>query len=95
MAATPTTRTIARGKAAAFQITVGAVGGFTGKVKLSRTGVPLGATTNWTTKTVTPPRTVTLKVTTTTRTPRGTYTIVVTGGCGTTTHQVTLTLVVR
>lgn len=95
MAASPMTRTIARGKAAAFQITLGAVGGFTGKVKLSRSGIPLGATTNWTTKTVTPPRTVTLKVTTTTRTPRGTYTIVVTGGCGPTSHQVTLTLVVR
>jgi subtilisin family serine protease len=95
LAVTPTSRSILRGKAAAFVISVSSLGGFTGKVKLTRSGVPPAATTNWVTKTVLAPGSATLRVRTTTGTPRGTYLLVVTGGCGGISHQVSMTLVVR
>jgi subtilisin family serine protease len=92
---TPTSRTVVRGKAAAYVISVSAQGGFTGKVKLTRSGVPSSAITNWLTKTVLAPGSATLGVLTTARTPRGTYVLVVTGACGGISHQVSMTLVVR
>jgi hypothetical protein len=95
LAVTPTSRSILRGKTAAYVISVSALGGFTGKVKLTRSGVPYAATTNWVTKTVLAPGSATLRVRTTMYTPRGTYLLVVTGSCAGISHQVTMTLVVR
>jgi uncharacterized membrane protein len=95
LAVTPTSRTVLRGKTAAYLISVSALGGFTGQVKLTRGGLPLAATTNWVTKTVVAPGSATLQIRTTSRTPRGTYVVVVTGGCGGVNHQISMTLVVR
>jgi subtilisin family serine protease len=94
ISASPTTQTVVHGKTATFTISVSAIGGYTGKVKLSRTGVPPRTTTTWSSTTVLVPGSSTFKVKTAARTPAGTYLIVVTAKCGLLSHQVTLTLVV-
>jgi hypothetical protein len=94
LSASPTARTVARGGTAAYTLTVSPRGGLTGSVTLTRSSLPPGATSTWTTNPVALPGTTTLRIRTTSAVRRGTYHVVVTATAGTLTRQTTLTLVV-
>ncbi|WP_323095582.1 S8 family serine peptidase [Intrasporangium sp. YIM S08009] len=94
LSASPTSRTVKRGQTASYPLTIGASGGFTGKVTLSRSFLPAGATSSWTVNPVAAPGTSRLDIRPSSTTRRGTYTVTVTGTGGGATHSVTLTLVV-
>ncbi len=92
---TPGTVTVKRGRTARFPITVGSVGGLTGRVVLTSGPTPTGTTPKWTKRGVAIPRTVTWRLATSSHTPPGTYLIVMTGTKrNAPTHQLVLTLVV-
>ena len=95
LAAGPSPITVSRGQTASYTVSVAAVGGFTGTVSLSVTGLPTKATATFSANPVGVPATSVLRVRTTTLTPRGTYTIRITGSSGSLVHQVTVTLIVR
>lgn len=85
---------VARGGVVTFPISVAALGGFTGKVKLTRTGVPSKGSTSWTLNPVVVPGSSGLRVKTSTLTPRGNYTLVITGTSGYVSHQLFVVLTV-
>ena len=89
-----TSAKVARGGAVSYPIGVAAVGAFTGRVTLLRSGVPTRATANWSKNPVIVPGNSTLRVKTSTSTPRGTYTLVISGTSVSITHQVSVTLTV-
>ncbi|HEX7956139.1 MAG TPA: choice-of-anchor V domain-containing protein, partial [Pyrinomonadaceae bacterium] len=95
----PSARTVVRGSAAAYDVTVTPVGGFTGTVSLSVLGLPATATANFQPASLTldgsTPQTSTLNVSTPGTTPIGTSTLTVTatGGALTRTAQAALSVV--
>ncbi len=94
LSAAPATARVVRGRSATYTIDVASLGGFTGRVTLSRSGVPPRTSTVWSTRWVTKSGRVTMQLRTTSRTPRGTYTVTVTGVSGSITHRVPVKLVV-
>jgi hypothetical protein len=73
-----------------------ALNGFTGNVALTASGLPTGATANFTPNPVTGGSgNYTLSVGTSSTTPLGTYTITITGTSGSLTHSSTVTLIVN
>ena len=92
-AATPSA-TVAAGQKASYTVNVGALGGFTGSVSLSASGLPSGASASFTPATLTSSGSSALTLTTGTTTPVGSYTITVNGTSGALVHAVSLTLVV-
>jgi subtilisin family serine protease len=95
LSASPSSVTVSRGQTASYTVSVGSVGGFTGNVSLSVTGLPAGASATFSPNPVGPPGSSTLRVRTTSSTPRGTFTIRVTGTGGSLVHEVGVTLTVR
>jgi peptidoglycan/xylan/chitin deacetylase (PgdA/CDA1 family)/uncharacterized membrane protein len=91
LSATPSTQTVLPGNSTSYGITVNQLNGFSGQVTLSVSGLPTGATGNFTTNPAT--TTSTLSVTTASNTPAGTYTLTITGDSGNI-HTTTVTLVV-
>ena len=94
LSVSPVSASVARGGVASYQVRVAAVGRFTSKVTLSRSGVPWRATTLWSKNPVVVPGSSTLRVKTSTSTTRGTYTLVITGTSGAISHRVAVTLTV-
>jgi subtilisin family serine protease len=94
LSVTRASASVARGGAVSYPIGVAAVGRFTGRVTLARSGVPTRATTSWSKNPVIVPGSSTLRVKTSTSTPRGTYTLVITGTSVSITHRVSVTLTV-
>ncbi|GAA2159168.1 S8 family serine peptidase [Humibacillus xanthopallidus] len=94
LSASPTTRTVARGGTAAYTLTVSPRGGLTGSATFTRSSLPSGATSTWTTNPVALPGTTSLRIRTTSAVRKGTYRVVVTATSGTVSRQTTLTLVV-
>ena len=90
----PTTLTIARGSRASTTVTITALGGFTGTITLSISGVPSGTQTRFSTTTITNSGTSTLTVGPSSTAPTGTFTLTITGTSGTLVHSTTLTLVI-
>lgn len=91
----PDSQTVQAGSTTTFELTLTPLGGFTGNVNLSASGLPPGATGSWSPATVTGgsgPSTLT--VNTTTSTPLGTYSITLTGASSIITHSTQPTLVV-
>jgi hypothetical protein len=95
LSVSPTSITVSRGQTASYTVTVSAVGGFTGTVSLSATGLPARATATFSANPVGVPGTSVLRIRTTSLTARGTFTVQITGTSGSLLHQVTVTLTVR
>lgn len=96
LTATPASQTVTQGNSTTYTATVAAVGGFSGTVTFSASGLPAGATASFNPTSVTASGSSTLTVTTdATLTPPGTYTLTITGTSGSTVHTVTTTLVVN
>jgi subtilisin family serine protease len=95
LSASPSTVTVSRGQTASYTVSVGSVGGYTGSVSLSVTGLPAGASATFSTNPVGTPGSSTLRVRTTSSTPRAAFTISVIGTAGALVHQVPVTLTVR
>jgi subtilisin family serine protease len=95
LSASPSSITVTRGQTASYSVAVGSVGGFTGNVTLSVSGVPSGSIVSWSANPVAAPGSSTLRIRTTGSTLRGTFTVKVTGKSGTLVHQATVTLIVR
>ena len=92
LAVTPGTRSVRRGSAATYTVTITPHNGFTGSVSLSLTGQPSGATVTFSPNPTT--GTSTLTIGTRTTTSRGTYTLTVTGVGGGLSHSATTKLTV-
>jgi hypothetical protein len=92
LAASPTSQTVAPGQPTSYAVTVNPVGGFTGSVNLTVSGLPSGASGSFSPNPTT--STSTLSVTTATSTPAGSYVLTVTGTSGQLTHTTQVTLVV-
>jgi polygalacturonase len=95
ISATPSSQTVTQGNGTSYTTTVGAIGGFTGTVSLSVSGLPTGATGSFNPTSVATSGNSTLTVSTVSTTPAGTYTLTITGTSGSLTHSATVTLVVN
>jgi subtilisin family serine protease len=95
MTVKPSSVTVVRGKAAKYTITITALGGFTGSVKLAVSGLPAGATKTFVPNPVAGGAgTATLTIKTVATTPRGTFHPKITATSGTLSHSITVTLIV-
>lgn len=94
VSATPALRSIAAGSNATFAVTTTVSNGFNSAVNLSVTGLPSGATANFSPATVTGAGASTLTVTTSGNTPAGTYYLNVVGTSGSLVRTFPLTLAV-
>jgi subtilisin family serine protease len=95
LAISPTSADVRRGGSVAFTISVLSLGGFSGPVGLSVSGLPPRTTASLASSSVIAPGSTTLTVSTRKRTSRGTYTLTVTGSAGSLAHEIGATLVVR
>ncbi len=93
LSGSPASQTVLQGGSTSYGVTIATVGGFSGQVTLSVTGLPTGATGSFNTNPAT--TSSTLAVTTAATTPAGTYTLTITGVSGALTHTTTTTLVVN
>jgi serine protease AprX len=93
LSASPSTRPVTAGGSTSFSLAINPVGGFSGQVTLSVSGLPGGASGSFTPN----PAIVssTLPVTTSTSTPAGSYTLTITGSSGGLTHNTVANLRVR
>jgi hypothetical protein len=93
--ASPASQTVTAGAGTSYTATVAALGGFTGAVSFSVSGLPSGASASFNPTSVTGSGSSTLSVSTSTTTPAGTYTLTITGTSGTLSHSATVSLVVN
>jgi hypothetical protein len=93
LSASPSSLTVTQGNSGNSTITVNAVGGFTGSVTLSASGLPSGVTASFGTNPTTSTSVVTLSASSTATT--GTATVTITGTSGSLTHTTTITLTVN
>jgi N,N-dimethylformamidase beta subunit-like, C-terminal len=91
IAASPSSQTVTQGGSTSYAVAITPIGGFSGQVSLSVTGLPSGATGSF----IPNPASTssTLSVTTSTSTPTGLYTLTITGVSGALTHTTTVSLV--
>ena len=89
----PASRSVVRGRAAGYTMTVSPHNGFTGSVALTATGLPAGATASFSPNPATTSSTLTVQ--TTRSTPIGGYTLTITGTSGSLSHSSTAGLVVK
>jgi len=92
MNTTPSSISICQGSNAVYTVNTGSIGGFSNAINLSVSGVPAGATANFTPNPVTPGNSSTLTISNTAAVTPGSYTITVTGNSttGIKTNNVTL-----
>jgi subtilisin family serine protease len=95
LSVSPSSRTVKRGGSTTWTVGISALGGFTGVVKLSVSGLPSGATATLTPRCLAAPGTSRLAVKAGSRTVRGTFTLTVTGQSGSRVHRATTTLIVK
>lgn len=93
--ASPASQTVTQGGGTSYTATVTALGGFTGTVNFSVSGLPSGATGTFSPTSVTGSGSSTLSVSTSSTTPAGTYTLTITGTSGALVHSTTVKLVVN
>jgi len=95
LSASPSSRTVTQGASTSYGVTITRTGGFQGGVGLTVSGLPSGASGNFSPQTAYGSSS-TLTVTTGSGTPAGTYTLTVTGASsGTPSHTTPVTLVVN
>jgi subtilisin family serine protease len=95
LSVSPSSRTVWRGGSTSYTASVSPVGGFTGVVTLSVSGLPSGATASFAPSSVAVPGSSTLTVKVGSRTTRGTFTLTLRGQNGSTVHQAMATLIVK
>jgi uncharacterized membrane protein len=95
LAAATASQTVTVGGYAIYPLSVSISSGASAAVSLTASGLPTGVTAEFSPKSVTGSGTVNFAAITSRTTPLGTYTLTVTGTCGSHTHSVTLTLVVK
>jgi uncharacterized repeat protein (TIGR03803 family) len=94
VAVTPSSVTVDPGGDATYNLTIDSLGGFSGEVALSASGLPTGATVSFSAASVTAPGTASLTITTAATIAAGSYTLTITGTSGSLVEQATATLVV-
>jgi hypothetical protein len=95
LATTPSTYTVVQGGNAIYTSSVTAVGGFTGSVALSVTGLPTGTTATFNPASISSGGSSTLTITTSSTTPANvTSTLTITGTSGALSHSNTVTMTV-
>ncbi len=92
--AAPAARTVAQGGEVTYRVRVEAIAGFTGTVRLSRSGLPPDSTSSWTKRNVAAPGRSRLTVNTSRLTPQGTYPLTIKATSSGVTHRVTVNLAV-
>lgn len=95
IAASPASQTVTRGSSTTYNVTVGALNGFTGTVGLSVSGLPSRTTATFNPSSIAGSGSSTLTITTTNRTPAGTKTLTITGTSGSLSHSTQVALVVQ
>ena len=91
----PGSQTVTQGNNTTYATSINALNGFTNMVNLSVSGLPSGATANFSPTSVSGSGSSTLTVSTATTTPAGTYTLTITGTSGPLSNSITITLVVN
>jgi uncharacterized membrane protein len=94
LAASPASQSANQGTTATYTVTQTALGGYSGTVTLSVSGLPTGATATFTPASLTGSGTSSLAISTTASTPVGSYPLTITGTDGILTHTASITLVV-
>lgn len=92
--ATTTTQSVCAPANAVYTINVQSIGGYTGAVTMSATGVPVGGTASFSPNPVTPGNNTTMTISGTGAIAPGTYTITVSGNATSGIHSTTVTLTV-
>jgi hypothetical protein len=92
--ATPSSQTVSRGKSTSYTVNVTPSNGFSGNVSFSVSGLPSGATANFSPSSVSGSGSSTLTVNTSSSTPTGTYTLMVKATSGNLTHTTQVQLAV-
>jgi hypothetical protein len=95
LSVSPSSRTVFHGGSTTYTVTVSSLNGFAGSVNLSLTGLGSGTTATFAPSSVVAPGTSKLTVKAGGKAVRGTFTLTVTGQSGSTTHQASMTLIVR
>ncbi len=99
LSAAPASQTVTQGNSTSYTATVTSQNGFSSATTLSVSGLPSGATANFSPNPVTPPSgsiaTSQLTVSTGSATPTGTFTLSITGAGGGRTHGTTVQLVIQ
>lgn len=95
VSAAPASRTIPPGTTTTYAVTVGASGGFDGKVNLSVIGLPAGVTASFNPSSFTGPGTSTLTVVAGAGAPAGAYILTITGTCSSLIRTAPVSLVVN
>jgi subtilase family serine protease len=90
----PASRSVKRGSAASYTVTVTGTNGFAGVVSLSLSGAPSGTTVTFSPSSVTGSGTSTLTITTQTNTSRRTYNMTIQGTSGSLSHTAAVSLTV-
>ncbi|MBU6408950.1 MAG: hypothetical protein KGR98_01055 [Verrucomicrobia bacterium] len=91
----PSSQTINAGEATNFTLTITTNGNFSGSISLEVTGLPIGASGNFSPATLTGAGTSTLAISTSTNTSSGSYPLVITGTGGSLTNSTTVALTVN
>lgn len=94
ISATPASLTVARGTRGIYTVTITAIGGFSGTVTLSVSGLGTGTQARFGTTTITGSGSTTLTVGPSSTATTGTFTLTITGTSGALVHSTTVTLVV-
>jgi hypothetical protein len=94
LSVTPASQSVTAGSSGAFTATVAALNGFAGTVTLAASGLPSGATANFSPPSIALAGSSALTISTTTATAPGTYSLAVTGTSGTLLHAATVSVTV-
>ncbi len=94
LSAAPSTEPVAAGSQTTYTVTIGALNGFTGKVALSASGLPSGATANFSPASISGSGTSTLTVSTSSSTPAASSSLTLTATSGSQSLSTTVTLIV-
>lgn len=97
LSAAPSTRTVVRGASTTYSVTANPLGGFSGPVALSASGLPAGATASFDPDPLSLPQSTnsTLTVTTSATTKNGSYPLRITGTSGSLTQSTSVTLQIK
>ncbi len=92
--ASPTSRSVRRGRSTSFTVTVNGSGGFSGNVALSATGMGSGTTVSFSPTSITGSGSSTMSVRASSGAARGTFTITIHGVSGSLSHTRTVSLTI-
>ena len=94
VSASPATQTVVASQSTTYSIKISSIGGFSGAVTMSASGLPAGSTATFNPPAVSGAGSTTLTVSTGLMTPLGNYPLTVTGTSGTTSHTANVNMMV-